>query len=444
MTEAPRARRVLGVTAAVSDPSWTNDDVLLFGSFEHYRFTARALRHVSARLAGAGAPPVLAARADGGRRGEAPMAARWGFPRYSAPSDTSGKGTPYRRHYALDFANGGVSQSPLYGTTGGAQLLFSDLLGDDLWYVSVYQTGQQDGGGGGGGLLRSLNASVTRLQQGRRALLGYGLFRTAGLRYDLTDPDASTVYPVINETTYGALGLVSYPVSMFQRIETTGSLAYSEKETIRTGPRKAVLYAHTLALTHDNALYGYNGPIDGSRAGLTVGYTTDVRLSNVSYWTVVADARKYWRLGRDVTFAQWGTGRFNVGKEARYNLLGGAWDLRGLPFLGVRGAKLWHTSQELRFPILNAPSAYIPILAPFGIANVRGALFADAAHAWNRDYRDQEDGLRTGVTWSALGGGLRLNLFGAFVLRYDIGYLYKDGTRTSPRLFKKFFFGYDF
>jgi hypothetical protein len=432
--EVPVARRVLPVTAAASDPVWTADDALVFGSFEHYRFTVRALTDLNERLGQAPPVPTVAPVAG-------PVEARWAFPRYSAPTDTSGRGTPYRRRYALDFAQGGVSQSPLYGTTGSAQILFSDLLGDDLWYLSVYQTGNQEGGGS---ILRNLNASVTRIQQGRRALIGYGLFRTAGLRYDLQDPDASSVYPLIEEETYGGVGLVSYPISMFKRVETSGSLAYSDKQSLRGGRRKAVLYAQTLGLVHDNALYGWNGPIDGTRAGLTLGYTTDVHLSNVSYWTAIADVRRYWRLGRDVTFAQWGTVRLNVGKEARYNLLGGAWDLRGLPFLGVRGAKMWHTSHELRFPILNAPSAYVPLLAPFGIANLRGALFADAAHAWNRGYRDAEEGLRTGVTWSALGAGLRLNLFGAIVLRYDVGYTYRDGARTEAGLFRKFFFGYDF
>ncbi|HYE57939.1 MAG TPA: BamA/TamA family outer membrane protein, partial [Rhodothermales bacterium] len=433
--EVPVARRVLPVIAAASDPVWTEDDALVFGSFEHYRFTVRALTDVASRLSQEPPMPTLAS----GPAGEDDT--RWSFPRYSAPSDTSGRGTPYRRRYALDFAQGGVSQSPLYGTTGSAQILFSDLLGDDLWYVSIYQTGNPEGGSS---ILRNLNASITRIQQGRRALIGYGLFRTSGLRYDLQDPDASTTYPLLEEETYGGVGLVSYPLSMFKRIETSGSLAYSDKQTIRSGRRKAVLFAQTLGVVHDNALYSWNGPVDGSRAGLTLGYTTDIHLSNVSYWTAIADVRKYWRLSRDITFAQWGTVRMNVGKEARYNLLGGSWDLRGLPFLSVRGARMWHTSHELRFPILNAPSAYIPLLAPFGIANLRGALFADAAHAWNRGYQDTEEGLRTGTTWGALGGGLRLNLFGAFVLRYDVGYTYADGKRTSPDLFRKFFFGYDF
>jgi outer membrane protein assembly factor BamA len=87
---------------------------------------------------------------------------------------------------------------------------------------------------------------------------------------------------------------------------------------------------------------------------------------------------------------------------------------------------------------------YIPLLAPFGVANLRGALFADAAHAWNDGYTDIEPSIRTGETHAAAGLGLRLNLFGGLVLRYDLGYGYRDWARSSDRMFRQFFFGYDF
>ncbi len=233
---------------------------------------------------------------------------------------------------------------------------------------------------------------------------------------------------------------------MFSRIEAGASLASSTKDVIvEDAARRTLLYNSTVSIVHDNALYGYNGPIEGLRAGLTLGYTSDISLrENLTYWTANADVRKYWRLTRNVTFAQWGTVRANVGNRARFNLLGGSWDLRGQRFLTVRGSKMWFTSNELRLPILVAPSAYVPVLAPFGIANLRGALFADAAHAWNRGYFDEEPSLKTGTTLGALGAGLRMNLFGAIVLRYDIGYRYSDGFKRRDGTFRQFFFGLDF
>ena len=111
---------------------------------------------------------------------------------------------------------------------------------------------------------------------------------------------------------------------------------------------------------------------------------------------------------------------------------------------------MWFTSHELRFPILTAPWLTVPILAPFGVANLRGALFFDAAHAWNDDYFEsnltprRRDQLNIGETVGALGAGLRLNLFGGLVLRYDLGFRYRDGFREQDRFFKQFFFGWDF
>ena len=37
-----------------------------------------------------------------------------------------------------------------------------------------------------------------------------------------------------------------------------------------------------------------------------------------------------------------------------------------------------------------------------------------------------------------------VNLFGGFVLRYDVGWRYTDGFAHRDRFFKQFFFGWDF
>ncbi len=194
----------------------------------------------------------------------------------------------------------------------------------------------------------------------------------------------------------------------------------------------------------DNALYGYNGPVDGSRLNLTVGFTTDLLYDNVRYASVVVDGRRYFRLHPRVTLASRGMFKANHGREARLHFLGGSWDLRGWRFFDIRAQKIWFTSHELRFPILTAPYLYMPLLTPFGVVNLRGALFIDAAHAWNDRYFRREEQLNTGDTLGSVGAGLRLNLFGGFVLRYDLGSRFTDGFGTRDRFFRQFFFGYDF
>ena len=441
---APRLRQILEVTGAALDPFWTRDGHVVFSAFEHYRFTVRALG-VDSLLA---APAAVTTRDD-----VADAGAGWTPARIGLVQDGPGE-KPYKRRYSLDIAQGAISQNPVLGPSGGAMIAFSDLLGNDYWYATLYSTSQ-----GQGDFFRSLNVALTRVNVGRRANTAYGLYRYGGPRYDITDPDAAGDFPLLYETLFGGFGAVSFPISMFRRVEVSTSLTYSDKlvltgqrsgSSVGFGPlqREALLLSNSLSLVHDNAIYNYNGPMQGWRGLASVGYTTDVWLSNVSYYTLVGDVRHYLRLGRDVTFASWFDARMNWGREARLFYLGGAWDLRGQRFFRVRGSKVWHTSQELRFPLVNAPSAYLPLLAPFGIVNLRGALFADAAHAWTGDYYDEGSGrgtaIRFGETLGALGGGLRMNLFGAIVLRYDVGWAYTDGFKTRERFFKQFFFGYDF
>src|SRR5690606_12169060 len=187
------------------------------------------------------------------------------------------------------------------GTPGGAGVAFSDMMGDDHWYAMLYSNSY-----GQSGFLKGLNVAVTRVQLAGRANVGYGLFRYGGLRYDITDPDASREYPVLWETMYGGHAGISYPLSMFRRVEIGTSLAWSDKQITITnestnGPidREALLLSNSVSLVHDNALYGMNGPVDGWRANVTAAYTTDLVYSNVSYYTLSTDVRRYLRLGQD-------------------------------------------------------------------------------------------------------------------------------------------------
>ncbi len=426
-----RLRRLTNLTTAAFDPYWTRDGHLLFASFENLRFTIRQLQDVDSFL---DAPKedrdvILTSFAD----------EKWAFE--SIAADTQKGRIRYKRRYGLDIAQGQISNNAVWGTTGGAALAFSDLLGNDRLFVTVFNASQY-----GGDFFRSLNVAISRVQLHRRTNIGYGIFRYGGLRYDITDPDAASEYPRFWEEIYGGFVGMSYPLSMFRRIEINTSLSWDHKQIPeRDIDRQAFLLSNAVSLVHDNALYGLNGPIDGWRAKLTAAYTTDVRYSNVNYVTFAADIRHYLRIGRHLTFASRAMARANAGREARLWFIGGSWDLRGFPLFDVRGKKMWFTSHEFRFPIVARPSVYLPILAILGITNLRGALFFDAAHAWNDSYYQRIPQIFAGETLGSTGLGLRLNLFGGFVLRYDVGYRFReDFTRRDRRLFRQFFFGFDF
>lgn len=427
---AREAKRLTSITTAAYDPIWTKDQHIIFSSFERLGFSIRTLSGIDSLLAN----PKSVDENDLAGTGT-----NWSFERISEADGVEYK--PYKRKYSLDIAQGQVSQNPVLGTYGGALISFSDLMSNDRWYVTMYNLGRSRSD-----FIKSMNVAVTRVQVNKRANISYGLFRFGGERYDITDPDAPTVFPYVFETMYGGSGGVSYPISMFKRIELSSSLAWSHREIpISRIDREAVLLSNAASIVHDNTLYGLNGPMQGWRANFTAAYTSDILYSNVNYYSLLADIRHYLRINNYLTLASRAVGRLNHGREARLFILGGSWDLRGRRIFSVRGKKMWFTSHELRFPIMNYPSILIPVLAPFGIANLRGALFFDAAHAWNDGYYDVNREISAGETLGAAGLGFRMNLFGGIVLRYDLGYSYRDGFKQrSDKIFKQFFFGYDF
>ncbi len=332
----------------------------------------------------------------------------------------------YTSQYTLDVAQSQVSTDPVFGTSGGAALAMSDVLGNDQYYFLIYNTAQARSE-----FLESFNIAISRISLGRRTNHAYGIFHFAGNRYDLTDPDL-----FYYERAFGGYFVLSYPLSKFRRIESSVTISNSDKDVFDdVVPRKALLVSSSFSFISDNSLWGPSGPLDGNRMKLTLAYTTDVQHSNVNYYTILADYRHYLRLSTRSALASRVNVWYNDGKEARRFFMGGSWDLRGWPRWSIRGQKLWLTSQELRFPFIDQ----LGIRFPFGgvsFGSIRGALFADAGGAWDTKYID---------TKGSIGVGVRLNFGGILVLRYDIGKrIEKNMSSFQEGIFYQFFFGWDF
>ena len=332
----------------------------------------------------------------------------------------------YEKEYSLDYAQSQVSTDPVYGTHAGAVFSLSDLLGDDKYFFYIYNTAtvQSD-------FLKSFNVALQRVNLSDRSNYGYGVFHFSGRRYDIQDTDE-----YFYERSFGGFFVLNFPISKFQRLEAAASLANSDKEVISgVVERKALLLSNTLSWVIDNSLWGPSGPLDGIRARLLLGYTSDIKYSNVNYFTVIADYRQYFRLGFRSAIAFRSTLFYNEGKEARRYYMGGSWDLRGWPRWSIRGEKLWFSSLELRFPLLDELRVKFPFIG-LGFFGIRGALFADAGGAWDNKYNS---------TLGSIGGGIRFNLFGVLALRYDIGKKIENNFSSFQNgLFYQFFFGWDF
>jgi len=394
-------------------PSFMNDSTIIFSGFEKFSFNIYKL-DVNKSLE----DTIEIAM-------QFPLSAeKWNAVMVSG--DTNREKLKYENEYTLDYAQSQVSTDPIFGTRGGAILSLSDLLGNDNYFFLIYNTAdvQSD-------FLKSFNIAIQRVNLSERTNYGYGVFHFSGRRYDIRDSDE-----FFFERSYGGFFALHFPLSKFQRIETGVTIANSDKQVISgVIERKALLISNSLSYVIDNSLWGWTGPLDGLRGRLLLGYTSDVKFSNANYFTVIADYRYYFRLGLRSAIAFRSALFYNEGKEARRYFMGGSWDLRGWRRWSIRGEKLWLSSVEVRFPLVDQLYIRFPFFG-LGFVGFRGALFFDAGGAWDDEYKQ---------TLGSFGGGLRLNLFGAFVLRYDIGKKIEDDfTKIQDGLFYQFFFGWDF
>ena len=408
-------REISHFITAAANPAWIDSSQIVFSAFENYSFQIRIIDSVSTKLRNENR--VLAFKLT-------PLNKSWTPESYD--STKAEKTVPYTPQFTIDIAQSQISTDPIFGTSGGAAMALSDMLGNEQYYFLVYNTAQtQDD------FFKSFNVAVSRISLAERTNHAYGIFNFSGRRYDLTDPD---VY--FYERLFGGYFSLSYPLSRFKRIEGTVSLANSYKANYYgIGERTAMLLSNSVAYIEDNSLWGPTGPIDGHRLMFSLAYTTDIQYSLVNYFTIMLDTRWYFRLSRTSAFATREALFLNEGQEARRFFMGGSWDLRGWNRWSLIGKKLWLASQELRFPLIEE----INLVFPFGsmtFPSIRGAIFFDAGAVWDERYTQ---------TIGDIGFGIRFNLFGALVLRYDIGKKIEDNFgRFQKKLFYQFFFGWDF
>ncbi len=169
-------------------------------------------------------------------------------------------------------------------------------------------------------------------------------------------------------------------------MEATVTIQNSNKEIIpNVVERKALLVTNSLGYVIDNSLWGPTGPIAGMRGILMLGYTSDIKYSNVNYFTIIGDYRYYQRFWLTTLLAFRAAAFYNEGKEARRFFIGGSWDLRGWPRFSIRGEKIWLTSLELRFPLIEQLGIKFPFFS-LGFWGIRGALFFDMGSACYEKY----------------------------------------------------------
>jgi hypothetical protein len=360
-----------------------------------------------------------------------------------AAGDTTGSvtaaGEPYRSRLSLDFAAGEGVLIPGYGGAQGIFFVMSDLLGDNLLFGSVgsFQGRRL------GSVISNINASAIYLNQSRRVNWGIGAFRTKGRNFE---GDRVVAY---DETAYGVLGVIRYPLSRFTRVEGTFIAEHSDRVDftlpVDQPRRQGWIATHLLSYVHDNSLWVNSGPIDGGRFSVTAGLSNDFTNSRFDNYLISADVRRYLRLGRRSTWALRAYGFYSGGDRPRRTNIGGTTALRGYPQFGyIVGSQAYMANQEFRFPLLT----HLTLGTPFGdvdFPEIQGALFTDVGKATFETFNDR-------AVLGSYGISFRMALGPLAVLRLDLGRRFATDDFEGYSLasdqqdpgFLSFFFGYNY
>ncbi len=392
------------------DPCWVDSSRLLYSTFENNRFQIRLLNNF-----------LSEAVAD--NKIEMPV-----FPDSNKAWTFAGirqskieKRRSYVSKFTLDFAQSQVSQDPFWGTSGGAQMAFTDMLGNEQYFLTVFNNARVSSD-----FWSSFNVAVQKVSLRKRLNYALGAYRFAGFYYNPED------FYYYEEKIGGSL-ILSYPLSHFSRISLNQNVYYSDKNRFFSKRRKAWINASFFSFVFDNSIWGPSGPMDGSRINIGFGNTFDFARSQVNYITGLIDLRTYYRASLRTAYAVRLLSLFNEGAESRQFYFGGSWDLRLYRRWSMHGKRIFLLSQEFRFPLVDLLALRFPTFS-LGFRSIRGALFFDAGNAWNKHF----EGLK-----GSFGLGVRLNLGNMLVLRWDIGRK-TDFHSITDETVTHFFFGWDF
>ena len=371
---------------------------------------------------------------------DAAAPAQWSW---DAPGDTVtsvvARREPYRRRLTLDFAAGDAVVIPGYGGAQGIFFVASDMLGDNLLFgsVSSYQGRRL------GSILSNLSVTSVYLNQSRRVNWGIGAFRTKLRNFE---GDRFIAY---DETAYGAIGLLRYPLTRFTRVEGTVVVEHSDRfdfTLLVDEPRRiGWIASHYLSYVRDNSLWVPSGPIDGGRFAVTAGLSSDFSNGRFDSYLISGDWRQYLRLGRRSAWALRAYGFYSAGDRPRRINIGGTVGLRGYPQYGyIVGSEAFMLNQEVRFPLLT----HLTLGTPFGdvdFPEIQGGLFTDLGKASFSTTSDR-------ALLGSYGVSFRMALGPLAVLRLDVGRRFSNDrfrgySLSSDQMkpgFVSFFFGYNY
>ncbi|MEW6051720.1 MAG: hypothetical protein AB1644_11770 [Candidatus Zixiibacteriota bacterium] len=363
----------------------------------------------------------------------------------------------YKVKFTPDYVGGGFSYNTFFGLRGQSYFVFSDYLGNHQIYLATDLVNTID----------QSNVQAYYFNNTRRTNFGGGIFHTKNYYLDSYDH-------LFSDRFYGLQFFVSRPKSMFSRIELIGAQYFIDRKYYDfddpRSDRSSKVTTFAISYVTDNILWGYTGPINGRRAKVT--FSGGVNLfdaNDIEFYSTEIDWRKYWHLGKNFSTAIRLAGGASFGKTPKMYFLGGTTNwigrrtleakvydvenlyfadvvtpLRGQDFYGLSGDRFGLINAEFRFPMIQILAMRFPL--PIVISNVNGAIFTDIGAAWTGNHfkgGTSEGGNRLQDIKTGFGFGMRANLFGFVLLRYDLAWS-TDFYRVSDKPTYYFSLGADF
>ncbi len=389
----------------------------------------------------------------------------------------------YKTRFTLDMVSGNLSINSLFGAQGMTYFAWSDIMGDHQitlgtemvltlensdyffsyaylknrinWYFQVFQTAD---------FFTNYTGSLARLRH-----YGAALYFSAPF----------------NRFTRFDIGLSHHTINYQQWMQNI----YGEYTVVDEDGFSALL--PMASWVYDNSVYGYTGPIDGTRQNVTLFTSPKINNSGVEFYTLSWDYRKYWLVGRDYTFAFRFMAGKSIGPNAQKYFLGGlpywifghgetegkeddsnyrevilntdnesllediyfanyASPVRGSRYYERYGTNVVLSNFEFRFPFIRYLALGFPLKAIFG--NIRGHTFFDIGAAWDDTDEFSKNTLMQAKyssiskhatpTIMGFGLGMKINL-GYFLLRIDTAWdVNAGGGYSKPQYY--FSLGPDF
>ncbi len=360
----------------------------------------------------------------------------------------------YKLNFSPDIIYGHAGYNTYYGVQGSTVMAFSDMLGNHQIIILTNLVGE----------LKNSDFALAYFYLPERFDYGVQGFHSARF---LAIADNYGYESLIRFRTYGLSLSGSYPFSKFNRVDIGLTWLTTSRENLDYSfdpIQKKQLLLTTLSYVSDNSLWGFIAPANGRRYNLTTYGTPKLGKESISFISVLADYRVYFKLWQNYTFASRFAGGASFGANPQRFVLGGVdnWlnrefsndripiesaedfifmtsgiPLRGYIYNTIMGTKYLLMNNEFRFPFLGY---FVAGPLPVFLASLTGVFFVDMGTAWTQNnqlqfFAKNVDGkVYAKDLLAGTGTGLRIYLLG-FLVKFDVGWWFNLDAWSKPRYY---------